>query len=111
MAGLCPQAQPDDTGLSARELATEREDGEPTRPRAVPAEFSDEEWRLVSERHLSDSCRIDAYDSALGRMSRCTFNVPGYVSLHGHAESAIPPLLAAVDSCARYRAWPLGLPR
>src|SRR5258706_10074159 len=54
MAGLCPQAQPGDTGLSARELATEREDGEPTRPRVVPAELSDEDWRLVSERHLSD---------------------------------------------------------
>jgi hypothetical protein len=36
-------------GLSARELATVREDGEPTRPRAVRAEFSDGEWRLVSE--------------------------------------------------------------
>jgi len=68
MAGLCPQAQPGDTGLSARELATEREDGEPTRPRVVPAELSDEDWRLVSERHLSDIGRIDAYDLALGRM-------------------------------------------
>jgi hypothetical protein len=29
-----------------------REDGEPTRSRAVRAEFSDEEWRLVSARHL-----------------------------------------------------------
>ncbi len=30
-------------------LATVREDGEPTRRRAFRAEFSDEEWRLVSE--------------------------------------------------------------
>jgi formylglycine-generating enzyme required for sulfatase activity len=30
-------------------LATVREDGEPTRRRAVRSEFSDEEWRLVSE--------------------------------------------------------------
>ena len=30
-------------------LATVREDGEPTRRRAARAEFSDEEWRLVSE--------------------------------------------------------------
>ena len=30
-------------------LATVREDGEPTRRRALRAEFSDEEWRLVSE--------------------------------------------------------------
>ena len=30
-------------------LATVRDDGEPTRRRAVLAEFSDEEWRLVSE--------------------------------------------------------------
>ena len=30
-------------------LATVREDGEPTRRRASRAEFSDEEWRLVSE--------------------------------------------------------------
>ena len=33
-------------------LATVREDGEPTRRRAFRQEFSDEEWRLVSE--LSD---------------------------------------------------------
>ena len=31
------------------QLATVREDGEPTRRRAARAEFSDEEWRLVSE--------------------------------------------------------------
>jgi energy-coupling factor transporter ATP-binding protein EcfA2 len=30
-------------------LATVREDGEPTRRREIRAEFSDEEWRLVSE--------------------------------------------------------------
>ena len=30
-------------------LATMREDGEPTRRRALRAEFSDEEWRLVTE--------------------------------------------------------------
>ena len=30
-------------------LATVREDGEPTRRRAPRSEFSDEEWRLVSE--------------------------------------------------------------
>src|SRR5258708_5250014 len=30
-------------------LATVREDGEPTRRRALRSEFSDEEWRLVSE--------------------------------------------------------------
>ena len=30
-------------------LATVREDGEPTRRRAVRSEFSDEEWRLVSD--------------------------------------------------------------
>ena len=30
-------------------LATVREDGEPTRRRAFRSEFSDEEWRLVSE--------------------------------------------------------------
>jgi formylglycine-generating enzyme required for sulfatase activity len=30
-------------------LATVREDGEPTRRRAVQSEFSEEEWRLVSE--------------------------------------------------------------
>jgi hypothetical protein len=30
-------------------LATVREDGEPTRRRAAREEFSDEEWRLVSE--------------------------------------------------------------
>ena len=30
-------------------LATVREDGEPTRRRAIREEFSDEEWRLVSE--------------------------------------------------------------
>jgi hypothetical protein len=28
------------------------------RPQAVRAEFSDEEWRLVSERHLSFGCMI-----------------------------------------------------
>jgi hypothetical protein len=30
-------------------LATVREDGEPTRRRAYRSEFSDEEWRLVSD--------------------------------------------------------------
>jgi len=30
-------------------LATVREDGEPTRRRAARDEFSEEEWRLVSE--------------------------------------------------------------
>ena len=34
---------------SRSKLATVREDGEPTRRRALRSEFSDEEWRLVSE--------------------------------------------------------------
>jgi formylglycine-generating enzyme required for sulfatase activity len=36
-------------GILTLKLGTVREDGEPTRRRALRAEFSDEEWRLVSQ--------------------------------------------------------------
>jgi hypothetical protein len=36
-------------GIFTLKLATVREDGEPTRRRAARSEFSDEEWRLVSD--------------------------------------------------------------
>ena len=43
-------------------LATVREDGEPTRRRALRSEFSDEEWRLVSgaRRPSATACLVTA---------------------------------------------------
>jgi hypothetical protein len=58
-----PGAQRDDTGLSARELTTVREDSEPMRRCRAP--ISDEKWRLVSGRHLPHDCMIDYYNFRL----------------------------------------------
>lgn len=44
-----PQSEGALRRLFTLRLATVREDGEPTRRRAVRSEFTDEEWRLVSE--------------------------------------------------------------
>jgi hypothetical protein len=44
-----PQSEDRLRRLFTLRLATVREDGEPTRRRAVRSEFSEEEWRLVSE--------------------------------------------------------------
>jgi hypothetical protein len=44
-----PNAEKTLRGIFTVKLATVREDGEPTRRRAYRSEFSDEEWRLVSE--------------------------------------------------------------
>src|SRR5262245_57568213 len=44
-----PNAEPAVQRLLTLNLATVRTDGEPTRRRAVRSEFSDEEWRLVTE--------------------------------------------------------------
>ena len=44
-----PQSEEALRRMLTLKLATVREDGEPTRRRAVRSEFSDEEWRLVCE--------------------------------------------------------------
>src|SRR5207237_6518636 len=44
-----PEAEDRLRRLLTLKLATVREDGEPTRRRALRSEFSEEEWRLVSE--------------------------------------------------------------
>jgi formylglycine-generating enzyme required for sulfatase activity len=44
-----PDAETTLTRMFTLKLASVREDGEPTRRRAARAEFSDQEWRLVSE--------------------------------------------------------------
>jgi tetratricopeptide (TPR) repeat protein len=44
-----PQAETTLRRLLTLKLATVREDGEPTRRRALRSEFSDEEWRMVSD--------------------------------------------------------------
>jgi formylglycine-generating enzyme required for sulfatase activity len=46
---LNPRSEDALRGVLALKLATVREDGEPTRRRAFRSEFSEEEWRLVSE--------------------------------------------------------------
>jgi formylglycine-generating enzyme required for sulfatase activity len=44
-----PASEDDVRRILTLKLATVREDGEPTRRRALRSEFTDEEWRLVSE--------------------------------------------------------------
>lgn len=44
-----PAAEDSLRGLLTLKLATVREDGEPTRRRALRSEFTDEEWRLIGE--------------------------------------------------------------
>src|SRR5215831_11280554 len=73
-------------GLSARELATLRDDGEPRRVRMLCAEFSDEEWRLVAERHLSDSCMLTTRHWA-----ECRVRVMSPVFANVHDASGLPP--------------------
>src|SRR5262249_40225828 len=69
-------------GLSAENSPPCTTTASPTGPRAVRAEFGDEEWRLVSERHLSDSCMLTTRHWAECR-------VPVFANVHD--ASSLPP--------------------
>jgi hypothetical protein len=87
VAGLCLQAQPDDPGVEVPEkLTTMCEGGEPTRLRAVPAEFGGEDWRprKASDPEPLRKAALTASNPALTQTAIADFLASGYVSSLRH---------------------------
>lgn len=86
-----PGAEPALRRVLTLRLATVREDGEPTRRRAPRTEFSDDEWRLVSEladdpnRLLVTATDAEIVDAAKGGAEQGKTKGPGYMAAPAHS--------------------------